>query len=689
VASAIVLAIHAPFGAEAASLDGVSFLYPDDKGTYALGVSADGQVVVGYSSKGSLIYGEAFRWADGAIEDLGTLSGDGVLFGSEATAVNADGSVVVGISDDGTGVPEAFRWFDGTMTGLGYLEGSNYSYALAVDYDGSVVVGQSGDQAFRWVGDSTGGAMTGIGFLYTGASQYSRANGVNSDGSVIVGVSYNGLQPEAFRWVNNSNGGQMSGLGALPDDGYPGSEATAVSSDGSVVVGNLIAAYYQAFRWTSENGGTLTPLGFLNGGFESWTYAVSADGTIVVGSSFDGTDQEAFRWVAGDPNGMRSIAEILAESGVELGDWHLASATGISASGNTIVGTGDDPDGYQEGWIARFGAEPGLITEGNALNSLATLGKVPAAASGFVSEFMDTDSEYARNLSSDTDSEEVPLGYADDGIVLPAPRTKPRVRIFGYGLGGVGSDLQETSGTAMVGASLGVADNFVIGASGGYGSVRGDMSENGKANIEGPAGTLFAAYAPWSGFQFLAAGAVAGFDAKITRGYMNGEGTAFSSGSTAGDGYGGVLRIGYAASLSDHARIEPFASFKATHVSLNGYTEHGGPFPADVGSLSQTDEESLLGAETRLLVGRESWVWGSAAWGHRYEGSETTVSAQLIDLFGVSGSMPSAQTDWAELTAGTSVAMTAATRLTASLTADCFDDGSVSGSGRLGVNMGF
>jgi probable HAF family extracellular repeat protein len=91
----------------------------------ALGVSADGAVVVGMA-RNAAGQRRAFRWtASGGMQDLGTLGGGG----SWAYGVSADGAVVVGgyqrrksascLSLDGVG----------GMQDLGTLPGGNWSYA--------------------------------------------------------------------------------------------------------------------------------------------------------------------------------------------------------------------------------------------------------------------------------------------------------------------------------------------------------------------------------------------------------------------------------------------------------------------------------------------------------------------------------------------------------------------------------
>ena len=218
----------------------------------ALGVSADGSVVVGIS-RDAAGQNRAFRWTlSGGIQDLGTLPGN-----SGAWAVSADGGVVVGAAlTDGNW--RAFRWtVAGGMQNLGTL-GGNFSEAYSVSANGSAVVGRSRNAdgrvlAFRW---TAAGGMQNLGTL--GGSE-SAAYGISTDGNVVVGVASTGGNWRAFRWTA---GGGMQDLGTLL--GFSSSEAHGVSADGSVVVGWARSGEQdRAFRWTAAGG--MQDLGTLGG----------------------------------------------------------------------------------------------------------------------------------------------------------------------------------------------------------------------------------------------------------------------------------------------------------------------------------------------------------------------------------------------------------------------------------------
>jgi probable HAF family extracellular repeat protein len=122
----------------------------------ALGVSADGSVVVGVNNVDGLSgNSRAFRWtAAGGMQDLGVLPGG---YESIARSVSADGSVVVGefYVDSSYGESRAFRWTAaGGMQELSTLPGLTSSEASGVSADGLVVVGRSNSDiespAVRW-----------------------------------------------------------------------------------------------------------------------------------------------------------------------------------------------------------------------------------------------------------------------------------------------------------------------------------------------------------------------------------------------------------------------------------------------------------------------------------------------------------------------------------------------------------
>ena len=243
------------------------------------------------------------------------------------------------------------------FVGLGDLPGGTFdSSASGVSADGTFVVGSSdsaqGREGFRWT------LSTGI--ISLGAS--TAASSVSGDGSVITGTFYpTGASPgQAFRWTEADG---VAGLGYLPDSDV--SSGSHVSADGTVIVGS---SDLEAFRWTEEDG--MEGLGYLPGGGDhSFASATSADGSIVVGGSdsvASGGHLEAYRWVGGE-----GIVGLGGFAGYVTYDNY---ATDVSANGSVIVGNSStETETWNEAF--RWTADDGMVSLGilpGTIYSLAT-----------------------------------------------------------------------------------------------------------------------------------------------------------------------------------------------------------------------------------------------------------------------------------------------------------------------------
>jgi len=412
------------------------------KCSFANAVSADGKVVVGFST--SAAGKQAFLWQSGVMTGLGDLPGGS--FASEARGVSADGSVVVGIGTPATapagGPFQAFRWKSGVMTNLGGLPGLPgqpplASQAFAVSADGNVVVGggqaaTGGNEAFRW---TQAGGMVGLGDLFTLYGPNSTARAVSSDGSVVAGQGYSTTGIEAFRWTQASG---MAGLGRLP--GATVSSAYGISADGLVVVGTSPVGTDHAFRWTQTTGMvaiTGPPV------IQSLARAASGNGSVVVGYSYVGpVDTDAFIWDA--VHGLRRVKDVLVNDfGLTLTGWKLTEATGISSDGLTVVGNGTDPSGNAEAWIADLsGATP----------ALASLVSADADEHGVRLQWFAPGAAFAGvyRRTMDRDWAMVASIPVDGGRVAYEDRLVEAGRRYGYRIGITGATGEEFFGEAWV-----------------------------------------------------------------------------------------------------------------------------------------------------------------------------------------------------------------------------------------------
>jgi hypothetical protein len=316
------------------------------------------------------------------------------------------------ISDDGRTMASwgGAIWTEaGGTTDFTTLSGGIEGQFLALSGDGRTVTGRNGSYAFRLTENRpieilqdlaqdaratspnaiNADGRTIIGSVITGPSsgfiwresdgmrpldqfssdtRYSLPLDVSDNGGVVVGeVGLNGSSfSQAFRWTVD-RGPEL--LGTLPTDWstltfYDGASSRGVSGDGRTVVGFSYGDTSQAFRWTEQSG--MVGLGFLNEPSPlnpvTFAHAASFDGSLIVGESGRGgqttSDTVAFLW--SEEDGMRPLADVLTDRGVDLSGWrHVSGANDIT------------PDGR---WVAGYG----VLANGSAATFRADLWPVPA-----------------------------------------------------------------------------------------------------------------------------------------------------------------------------------------------------------------------------------------------------------------------------------------------------------------------
>ncbi|MFH1748749.1 MAG: PEP-CTERM sorting domain-containing protein [Planctomycetota bacterium] len=329
-----------------------------DQGAYVVGQAITGPTNADF---------EAFRWTTaGGYQLIGNQPSG--YFPTWGTDVSADGSVVVGTGRiGGVGTTQiAYRWTETTgMVSLGVPAGDGFSTTYAVSTDGTIVAGHSGagiggntdPQGWRW---TEAGGMQGIGGAIPDGDSW--AYGMSGDGSTLVGAAdFAGTQVEAARWTEADG---WSSLGDLPGGFLVGGSAVDASADGSVIVGtspSTAGLFGQAFWWTEADG--MQPIPFIAGGsYIATATGVSGDGMTVVGVSDDPASpagRSAFIW--DQDLGTRRLSDALTgEFGLDLTGWDLTEALGISRDGMAIVGYGTNPDGFLEGWVATI-PEPSTL----------------------------------------------------------------------------------------------------------------------------------------------------------------------------------------------------------------------------------------------------------------------------------------------------------------------------------------
>jgi uncharacterized membrane protein len=298
----------------------------------------------GVSADGSIIVGAASGWIE-ALSDVRTLpvvwqrEGEDYVVATPQEIVDvALGTAIpynvylVGVSDDGVTLVgntsyagpltavAAFRW--NPADGFTYFENL---IAVATSASGAVVAAHRGNNY---------GDVVRIGETNDTVA-FGLPRGISADGAAVVGWAFEAGQREAFRAMP---GADLDLLGTL--DGDPGSEAMAATADGSTVVGasgvtppNLAIQIRAAFVWDAAHG-------------------------------------------------MRALQPILeTQLGHPIEGWTLLSPQAISADGTFIAGTGRNPDGNVEGFVAQLPEPSGATTALASLAALAVRLRICAASS--------------------------------------------------------------------------------------------------------------------------------------------------------------------------------------------------------------------------------------------------------------------------------------------------------------------
>ena len=262
----------------------------------------------------------------------------------QAVAVSADGQVVIGTyflssTDPQCGVfggcTRTFRWTAATgAVDLGLLD-AHEAEAHALSADGAQIVGEaSASTAYRraFIWTPTIGMQDFGTPLFPNDPDHSvtRAFGISATGSAIVGEAIptqTSLIPQSFRFTATA-APSFEFLTPLPNELQ--GQANAVSADGNVIVGisyDSTTFLGHAFRWRA---GVVQDLSNLGQGPATAT-AASSNGSVVVGQSgIAGCTSgctHAFRWTAA--GGMQDLGDLGFESG----------AQGVSADGSVVVGS--------------------------------------------------------------------------------------------------------------------------------------------------------------------------------------------------------------------------------------------------------------------------------------------------------------------------------------------------------------
>ena len=272
-----------------------------------------------------------------------------------ATGISADGSVVYG---------ENWRW----TAARGYeslLSSLSFSRTIfGCTDDGATVTGIDGrypseGDFFVWrIGGGEPRLQARLAEVPTG---YFYFNSISGDGRVTGGSARefdpeDSLVPTRYGAVVITDAGPQLITPVTSQAGV-----TDLNYDGSVAVGYVSAGFaLRAFRWTQLGGLQLieAPLG---GSDSTYSRAVNANGSVIVGDYLIFGTGGSRAWVWRQGSGFSDLRnELVSEYGLggQLAGWSLVAATDVSADGRVIVGQGINPDGYEQAFLVRFAGVP-------------------------------------------------------------------------------------------------------------------------------------------------------------------------------------------------------------------------------------------------------------------------------------------------------------------------------------------
>ncbi len=309
------------------------------------GMTADGERLIGYSSRLGGGPRDSFTWRPGTPL---VIAPDPAPSYNRYTGLSANGERAVGFRYDTVrGGNSAVTWdpVNGSPTILGYYSGRPNTYAWAVSGDATVVVGHaertSGTSTFgepvRWT-EETG--FVSLGQVFPGATN-GRAVATNFDGSVAVGYGFDLFSGNghAFRWTESAGYTLFPSILRLD----------AITPDGMWMAG---ASQWDEPILVSATGATtvLDPGHTL---FSSaYALAMSADGNTIIGSGAPWSGpQTLFIWTQSE--GIRRLDEYFQANGVSIPSGLTLSTEKIYCSADGLVIGGIGRNGLlAESWVA-------------------------------------------------------------------------------------------------------------------------------------------------------------------------------------------------------------------------------------------------------------------------------------------------------------------------------------------------
>ncbi|MFM2142934.1 MAG: hypothetical protein RLZZ476_1478, partial [Verrucomicrobiota bacterium] len=468
------------------------------------------------------------------------------------------------------------------------------------------------------------------------------ANAMDGAGTRAVGASYfddDGDEvPQAVYWNLSGDSPQAVSLGSLTSFGE--SEAEDISRNGLYIVGWADTDDGTA-PFISYAGGPMSRILSPNAAFSRFGEAlgVSNDGRAVGHFHLDIAERtipltDTIAFIHSPAWGTKTINQWLQDSGVEVNeDLHYLEANGISEDGKIVVGTalylGDTPKSapkgdadtvaprvdlsFADGFIAREGS--GSINPTSYHNNLGGAGGALQQAFNSINMAMHG-------------SHHIPLQMMK-GPARHAWFTADSGRWDRY---------RTNSYLAEAGFAVDFFDNQLLAGFGiGENYVEQSLAFDGDMNIEGQYYLAELSYKPTKlPMIFTLTGALGSWDADVDRNYLNAGNIDTSSGSP----HLNSASLRFSVHWLDAVKVAgwgftPKLEYTVNQMTIGGYAEQGGGFPAFFNEQSHTIQELRYGFSAARGFASDKGLLRLRAEGvHRFDKTGPGTSGNVIGLFG-------------------------------------------------------
>lgn len=650
----------------------------DTAGNATLGhvISGDGSLVFGRTN--NINRGREFSFSESAgyhENFLGPLPGNYVFTSIGFKGVNHNGSIIAGtlLGTDYT-TSSAFIWSNDFGIQLIGTPMGGFD-ARAISGNGDYVVGANqqmvdgNDKMFQgsYIWSQEEGVVN-IDFLGGHDDFFEGAAFDVSDNGIVVGDSLTSDINDdrvAYSWQKETGTIELirsQQIFEMNDDGeFYTSSASAINSTGSRIVGSIGNT---AVRW---DGIDAAPVALYNG----HAFDINADGSVVVGRRYDISpeggelvNKAAIRWT--EEKGAQTVAEWLADSGVEAGDvskYQLAFS--VSDDGKTVVLFEEDLSGdgewYPSSAIARSGdGTTGTVTPPVVNDPTPEPIEEPAVI-GIAREgdgVLDMDSELTKSLftgfSFQSLARQLPsttLNGSHHRLLIDTP-----VGADGWHTWATGDfahfdklDSNQTIGEIGASRNLG-SENLRLGLGVGHSSIDQDLVFGGGSKIRGEFLVAELNYKIPESTHVLSALAYYGdWDANVKRGYLNAGLLDSSRGDTGMTSAALRLRADWKDAYT-HGKwsITPRIAYTGIDTHGDGYTETGGGFPVTFDAQDNFEHEIRLGADIDYKFTEKTELRTIIEIAKRFE-DESALSGTIIGVGGFTFPTTDLKDTWGRL----------------------------------------